>query len=291
MKVPTNKISDLFAHYRDSLSVVYGVSEAKSMLYVLLKHYFNLSKLDIAKDSNIRFTESEMLKLHFGVKDLLKSKPIQYITERAEFCELEFMLNEHVLIPRPETEELVQMIVSDLSVIDSNMYILDIGTGSGCIPIFIKKSLPDSVVYGVDISEDALAVATKNSLIHNIEVHFKSLNILNINSNLELPTFDVIISNPPYVRESEKKLMKKNVLDYEPNLALFVSDDTPLLFYESIAEFGKKFLNNNGFIYFEINEYLGKEIKKMLSGYGYSNIQLFEDFRGKDRFICAQLFK
>jgi release factor glutamine methyltransferase len=291
MKVPTNNISDLFAHYRNSLSIMYGTSEAKSMLYILLEHYFNLNKLDIAKDPDIRFSESEMLKLHFGVKGLLKSKPIQYITGRTEFCGLEFVLNEYVLIPRPETEELVQMIVSHLSDFNANIHILDIGTGSGCIPISVKKSLSDSIVYGVDISEEALNVATKNALVHNVEICFKLLNILDVSSSVELPNFDVIISNPPYIRESEKKMMNKNVLDYEPELALFVSDDDPLLFYKAIAEFGKAFLNNNGFIYLEINEYLGKEMQKMLFGYGYSNIQLSKDFKGKDRFVRAQLIK
>lgn len=291
MKVSSNKITDVFRYYLKLLNENYDLAEAKSLIYRLLEHYFNISRLDIAKDPDIRLTESELLKIHFSVKDLLNNKPIQHIIGIEQFCGLNFKVSKAVLIPRPETEELVEMIVDDCKDTDQKISILDIGTGSGCIAISLNKKISNSIVHAVDISADALQIAKENAEINVTEVVFSRINVLNMNEIVSLPMFDVIVSNPPYIRCSEKKLMHKNVLDYDPESALFVSDDAPLIFYRKIAVLGLTHLNINGKIYFEINEIFGNDIADLLVSNNYSNIKIHKDFRGKDRFVSAILSK
>ncbi len=291
MKVTSNKISDVFRHYLQVLENLYASSEAKSFLYHLIDHFFKLTRLDIAKNPDARLNESELLKIHFAVKDLLNNKPIQHIIGNTNFCGFQFKVNSNVLIPRPETEELVELIVGDFLNINQEISILDIGTGSGCIAISLKKKMSVSVIYAVDVSKEALNMASENAKINEAEVVFSQLDILNNIDTKTLQKFDAIVSNPPYIRISEKQLMHKNVLDYDPEKALFVSDDDPLIFYRRIAELGLNHLNENGRLYFEINEAFGSEVIELLKKYQYLDIEIFKDFRGKDRFVSAILSK
>ena len=256
----------------------------------------------MALEPDIRLSESEMLKIHFAVKDLLKNKPIQYIIGETEFCELKFKVNENVLIPRPETAEMIYKIVNESpslqvskspsqsqsqnSTAKSQKLILDIGTGSGCIAISLAKMLPESHVYALDISEKASVVAKENAKINDANITFIQDDILTMTKTMTQTKFDIIVSNPPYVRELEKADMRDNVLKWEPHTALFVSDDNPLIFYRKILEFAKTHLNNNGEIWFEINEYLSKEMIDLCHELGFSNVKIHKDFRGKERIMA-----
>jgi release factor glutamine methyltransferase len=208
-------------------------------------------------------------------------EPIQYILGETEFYGLPFKVTPATLIPRPETEELVDWILAHYN--KNHKTLLDIGTGSGCIAITLAKNLPSLEISAMDISEETLKIASENAKDHKVGVIFSKVDILNA---LALPQkYDIIVSNPPYVRNSEKKNMQKNVLDYEPTMALFVEDDNPLLFYSKIAALAKNYLNPKGFLFFEINEYLGKEVIQLLKRESFSEIELKKDFFGKDRMI------
>ena len=283
MKVPSNLVRDIRNYYCEQLCSIYDKDEASAMILILLEHYFKITRVKMAMEPGLRLSESEMLTFHFAVKDLLKNKPIQYIIGETDFCDLKFKVNENVLIPRPETSELVTKIVnSQLSTFNSQLSILDIGTGSGCIAISLAKNINNSKVYALDISEKALEVAKGNAINNNVDVTFINDDILSLKNNIDTK-FDIIVSNPPYVRELEKAEMRDNVLNWEPHNALFVSDNDPLIFYRNILEFAKTHLNENGEIWFEINEYLGKEMTDLCKEYGFSDIEIFKDFRGKER--------
>ena len=283
MKVPSNLVRDIRKYYCEQLCSIYGKDEASAMILILLEHYFKITRVKMAMEPDLRLSESEMLTFHFAVKDLLKNKPIQYIIGETEFCDLKFKVNENVLIPRPETSELVYKIVERQKTKDKRqLSILDIGTGSGCIAISLAKNIPGSKVHALDISEKALEVAKENAINNNVDVTFINDDILSLKNNIETK-FDIIVSNPPYVRELEKAEMRDNVLNWEPHNALFVSDNDPLIFYRNILEFAQTHLNENGEIWFEINEYLGKEMTVLCKEYGFSDVKIFEDFRGKER--------
>ena len=236
-----------------------------------------LNKNEIVEKS--KFREIERI-----VSRLKQFEPIQYILGETEFMDLKLLVNPSVLIPRPETEELVNWII-ETNIHDSPR-ILDIGTGSGCIPLALKNRIKCSKISAVDISGKALKVAKQNAMQNNLDVHFFEADILNWeNCNWDL--FDVIVSNPPYVREIEKQKMHANVLKYEPENALFVSDENPLIFYERIAEFAHKYLVKNGKLFFEINEYLGDEMCSLLEYRGFANIELQRDINGKNRMIMC----
>ena len=299
MKISSNLVRDCRRHYASELETIYGYDEANALIMILLEHYFGIDRVKIAMEPELRLSESEMLTLHFAVKELLKNKPIQYIIGETEFCGMRFLVNENVLIPRPETEEMVQMIVSrrdkaclvrtgrDVKT-DGRPSILDIGTGSGCIAISLAKLLKDSVVTAVDVSEKALEVAKKNADANNVDVRFVLDDILNPqNPELIENQYDIIVSNPPYVCESEKSEMRANVLDYEPSSALFVSDNDPLIFYRKILEFAQKALKPDGEVWFEINEKFGAEMKDLCDIMGFKNVETIKDFRERDRFLRA----
>lgn len=314
MKTPSNSVRDCRRYYAGELEKLYGSDEANALIMILLEHYFNIDKIKIALEPDLRLSESELLTLHFAVKELLKNKPVQYIIGETEFCGMRFFVNENVLIPRPETEELVNQLIScsvnQLAVnphpsfrpdierremgaekSPANISILDIGTGSGCIAISLAKLLKDSDVTAVDISEKALEVARKNAKTNEVNVHFVHDDILNPHVKTygrASQQFDIIVSNPPYVCESEKSDMRANVLDYEPSTALFVSDNDPLVFYRKILEFAQKTLKPNGAVWFEINEKFGKEIKNLCLEKGFKNVEIIRDFRGKERIVRAQ---
>jgi release factor glutamine methyltransferase len=233
------------------------------------------------------FLKSEILNWNAILEKLKIQIPIQYIIGTTHFYGLEFIVDENVLIPRPETEELVDWIVKLNSKLSKkkNLKILDIGTGSGCIAVSLAKNIPNSEVFAIDVSEKALAIAKKNAILNKVPVTFLHKNILETKDLNQ--KFDIIVSNPPYVRNLEKAEIKPNVLDNEPHLALFVPDNDPLIFYKKIAELAAANLNPNGQLFFEINQYLGKETQELLEYIGLKNIELRKDIYGNDRMIAC----
>ena len=296
MKVPSNLVKDIRNYYCNQLCSIYDKDEANAMILILLEHYFKIDRAKMALEPQLRLSESEMLTFHFAVKDLLKNKPIQYIIGETEFCDLKFKVNENVLIPRPETSELVHFIVngqrstvnSQRSMANSQKSTLDIGTGSGCIAISLAKLLPQNKVYALDISEKALEVAQENAINNEVDVTFIHDDILSLKNKIDTK-FDIIVSNPPYVRELEKAEMRDNVLNWEPHNALFVSDNNPLIFYRTILGFAKTHLKEKGEVWFEINEYLGKEMRELCNEMGFSQVEVFNDFRGKERILLVRI--
>lgn len=288
MKVQSNKIIDIIKHYEELLLQTFDVEESKQLIRFLIEDFTDIPRQQISLNFSQRISESQILKIHFGVKDLLKGTPLQYILQKANFLDWEFKVNEDVLIPRPETEEFVTLIHESID--NKELNIIDIGTGSGCIAIALQK-LTNANVSAVDISKDALVIAKQNAKDLNAEIKFIELNILDkYQWGKAESKYDLIVSNPPYVRESEKKLIQDNVLHFEPGLALFVDDKNPLVFYNAIANFALNNLKPNGELWFEINEYLGSEMKELLKD-NFSQIEIIQDFRGKDRFCTAVLIK
>ncbi len=353
MRIPSNKIADVVHFFRDELKNTYEKDELETFIAYCFEEYLNLKRADIFSNFHSTISESELLKFNFAIKDLKRYRPIQYILGKADFCGLKFIVNQHVLIPRPETEELVYLIIKEngerrtekkptptlpkggRTNAQAMQYgacgvhllpfgevgrgfptpcsILDIGTGSGCIPISLKKNIPSANVYALDISIEALDVAKQNAEINNVDVKFIQHDILSPSlenyfrfpspfgegvllgrtdeggEGLGVRSFDIIVSNPPYICISEKKQMQKNVLDYEPHLALFVSDKDPLLFYKSIADFALKNLRQNGKLYFEINQTFGSEAKQMLENKGFKNVVLVKDFNNNYRILYCNI--
>jgi release factor glutamine methyltransferase len=285
------------AHFNKSLKHLYPTSEIDSFFFLILEEYMGLKRIDIALKSDFLIDKKSLNLMQIATKQLEQEIPVQYIIGKTEFFGLPFHVNKEVLIPRPETEELVEQVLKKVSLIktcnssknetikEKQLKVLDIGTGSGCIAISLKKQLPSSEVSALDVSNKALRVAKKNAFLNNVDINFVHQDILKTNDLDKL--YDVIISNPPYVRELEKKEIKNNVLNNEPHLALFVDNKNPLLFYNKIAELAKKFLTKNGQLHFEINQYLGKETIKLLAEKGFKNIQLKKDIFGNDRIISA----
>ncbi|WP_299550219.1 peptide chain release factor N(5)-glutamine methyltransferase [Seonamhaeicola sp.] len=272
--------------FQTELHAMYPKKEIDNFFFMLAEAYYGISRLKLALESDVKI---ENLEIILNALDLLKKgKPIQYILGETEFFGLLFKVNAHVLIPRPETEELVDWIIAAFKDQGSEFRVLDIGTGSGCIAVSLAKNLPKAKVYALDVSNKALKMAKQNAELNNVEVAFIEDNILNP-CHTELVSashkFDVIVSNPPYVRLQEKALMKGNVLNNEPHVALFVDDDDPLLFYKTICEFSKANLKENGKLFFEINEYLGHDMIDLLKDYNFKDIELKQDIFKKDRMI------
>lgn len=270
---------------KDSLSSIYSDSETISLTRLIMENVTGQSFIALYLDKSKQLTAVEKQKAEKIIARLRRFEPIQYILGETEFYGLSFVVDENVLIPRPETEELVELIISENNI--ENPHILDIGTGSGCIAISLRKSINKSVVEAWDFSESALTIANNNAKLNKVEVSFKKIDVLN--DIIPDTDFDVIVSNPPYVLDSEKIEMNLNVLDYEPHSALFVPDSTPLLFYARIADIAKKQLKNLGRLYFEINQKMGQATIVMLEEKGFSNIKLKKDISGNDRIIEAQL--
>jgi release factor glutamine methyltransferase len=279
-------------HYKnqfiEALASIYDEGEAESFFYLILEEKNKLKRIDLALNIELLFSKEEILIWNEILEKLKQEIPIQYILGTTSFYGLEFEVNENVLIPRPETEELVDWIISTNAARQqsSDLKILDIGTGSGCIAISLAKNFPNAQVFAIDVSDKALATAKKNAEINKVKVTFLQENILETKS-LE-QQFDIIVSNPPYVRHLEKKEIKKNVLDNEPHLALFVEDDDALLFYRKIAQLAQKSKFKKGQLYFEINQYLGTETVDLLKKNNFKNIQLKKDIYGNDRMIFAE---
>ena len=274
-------------HFVNELSSLYDESEIDSFFYIILEKLHGFKRIDLALNPETVMDGSHLKQWKNIVSDLKIQKPIQYILGETEFYGLRFEVNENTLIPRPETEELVELIISNNQITESpnTLKILDIGTGSGCIAVSLAANITNAEVFAIDVSEKALATAKKNAEINEVNVTFLLKNILET-EDLE-QQFDIIVSNPPYVRNLEKAEIKHNVLEYEPHLALFVEDTDALLFYRKIAELALKNLATNGRLYFEINQYLGKETVELLEDLGFKNIELKKDIYGNDRKISA----
>ena len=283
-------IKNLKSHFFSELQTIQEESEIESFFFILTEYLLNLKRIDISLNPDFEVSETDLEKWKTIISELKTEKPIQYITGEAWFYGYRFEVNENTLIPRPETEELIEWIVEESKNLKiqqpNNLNILDIGTGSGCIPISLKKELPNAEVFTIDVSEKALEMARKNAVDNEVEVNFMLKNILETDSLVE--KYDVIVSNPPYVRNLEKQEIKKNVLAYEPHLALFVEDSDALLFYRKIAQLALTSLTPNGKLFFEINQYLGKETVALLENLGFKNIELRKDFVGNDRMICCE---
>ena len=275
--------------YHSELDAIYGKEEVNSFFYLLIEHYFDLERFILAIQPELVIDKEQETVIFQALSELKLEKPIQHIIGTAYFMDLDFKVNEHVLIPRPETEELVRWILDDHKNTAKILTILDMGTGSGCIPISLDKNLTDAKVFGLDISTDALKVAEENNALLNAGVKFYEADMLSLDAETSAKEldekFDIIISNPPYVRELEKAEMQNNVIDHEPSLALFVPDEDPLKFYSAVVNFAADHLNENGCLYLEINQYLGEETKQLLEESNFKTIELRKDMFGNDRMI------
>ena len=312
-------LSEFRTYFNEQLSNVFPKTEVDTFFFLLTEEILKLQRIDVALNPRFKISESDIITLKKALSKLQNQEPIQYILGNTEFYGLPFKVNNHTLIPRPETEELVAWIISDLkdkSIVTSNgveksLNILEIGTGTGCIPITLAKNIPNATITSIDISSEALIIAKENAKLNDVHINFIEQNILttkNLNviankmkqsqnndkiTSSQTPRndirFDIIVSNPPYVRNLEKVEIQPNVLENEPHLALFVDDNNPLIFYDKIADLAKIHLKENGELYFEINQYLGKEIIEMLTEKGFYSV-LRKDIFGNDR-MTKSVFK
>lgn len=288
MKIATNKLSDLYEFYKNELSLIYDEGELYSIFELVCEKYLNYSKAQVKQHFDENINQSNLINIYNTGVELKKGTPIQYILKEAFFCDLTFNVSNAVLIPRPETEELVDLIIKSQTTHNSPISILDIGTGSGCIPITLKKHLPLAKVFGIDISEQALEIAKSNALKNNVDVEFIKQDILSnfliLNSN-----FSIIVSNPPYVLNSEAKQMDVRVLEHEPHLALFVEDNDPIIFYKRIIDLCDKYLEEKGWLYFELNPMYAIDVKNYANDSKIFNFtEILNDMSGKQRFLKAQ---
>ncbi len=292
-------VQEAYTRLMYQLFELYDDREAENIADMIIEHITGFRKIDRIINKQFPLSEAQIQLLNGYTIELLQHKPVQYVLHEAWFAGMKLYVDENVLIPRPETEELVRWIIADcrLPIADSktnsqspipNSTLLDIGTGSGCISVALKKKLSGVEIHALDISGEALNVANRNAATQQTKMIFYHLNILDRDQWQSLPIFNVIVSNPPYVKQSESSTMQKNILKYEPHIALFVPNDDALLFFKAIAEFGLQHLNANGKLFFEINETLGKEVTALLEQYGYNNIELKKDFQGKDRMVKAE---
>jgi release factor glutamine methyltransferase len=279
-------LKDLKQQFISIIRINYDPEECTALFDLAATHTLKLSRSKLLTMNDLKIDPSDTESILQIAKQLQTGRPLQYILGEALFYGLKFYVNADVLIPRPETEELVYLIIQTIKG-SAKPYktLLDIGTGSGCIPISIKKNVPDLDVSALDVSRAALELAKRNGNLNEVILNFIEADILTYHAEL---AYDIIVSNPPYIKEEEKAAMHQNVLDHEPHLALFVSNEDPLVFYKAIADFSQQHLNKDGFLFFEINEFLGSEMIEMLSSKGFRNIQIIQDMQRKDRMISCQ---
>lgn len=287
-------ISELKSSFLNSLEGLYPSEEIQSFFNILSGKLLDLTRIEIALNPKIQVSKEDLERFQDAILRLKKHEPVQYIIGETEFYGLHFNVNKYTLIPRPETEELVEWIISEIDFSTERLRILDIGTGSGCIAISLAKNLPNAEVHALDISSEALKIATQNAELNEVKVEFFQTDVLKVKylpTDVHLPPerYDVIVSNPPYVRELERDQMQANVLEYEPETALFVKDEDPLLFYKAISHLSKDSLNPNGQLFFEINEQFGNELKIFLKEEGFQKIEVKKDIYVKDRMMKCSL--
>ncbi len=288
---------------RQQLIPIYEEREASLIASMVMENVTGLTRVDRLAKKDQPLVVQQLHHLTEIAQKLGQHEPIQYVLGECFFHGLKLYVNNHVLIPRPETEELVEWIINDVKVSGKNVFqrkegeadettqlkILDVGTGSGCIALALKKTMPKAEVWGCDVSEEALNVARRNGAQLNIRVDFQGINFLDESQQRSLPTVDIIVSNPPYIPEKDKATMRPNVLAHEPHTALFVADDAALIFYKALALFGHKRLYENGFIYVEISENAGKATARIFEDAGYQHVEIKQDMQGKDRMVKAHL--
>lgn len=275
--------------FHKELHSIYPKEEVASFFYLLIENFLGFERFILALRPDLVISKEEEQPLFEALADLRLERPIQYIIGKAHFMDMDFMVNENVLIPRPETEELVRWVITDCTIDKgSDLKILDVGTGSGCIAIALAKNLPHSDIYALDISKEALDTAKYNAKANKVEVEFFEADILD-NCRFK-ENIDIIVSNPPYIRNLEKYEINKNVKAYEPGRALFVPDDDPLIFYKAIVDFAIDNLKKGGFLYLEINQYLGNETKQLLKNHNFMDIELRKDIFGNERMLKGVLY-
>ena len=288
-------IKDVFTTYKSNLAAIYDAQESEAITLMVLTEILNSSKAQIKAFPENELTLTQQEEANNILTQLKTGKPLQYALGYTEFYGLKFIVTPATLIPRPETEELVEWAIESVNsgqFAVGKLNIIDIGTGSGCIAISLKKNLPSAQISAIDISADALNIAKENALLNDIKVRFIQADILNLKSDPdsyrdEIPKSEIIISNPPYVTLEDKKQMHTNVTDFEPHTALFVPENDPLLFYRTIADFALTNLTENGLLFFEINESFGKETVELLESKGFKDVELRQDMSGRDRMIRA----
>lgn len=279
--------------FHTELTHIYDSNEIDSFFFIVIEHYCKIKRIELALEPNLEISNDDYQNISDALNKLKQQKPIQYIIGETEFFGLNFKVNKNVLIPRPETEELVSWIIEEAKLQHKNnkpITILDIGTGSGCIAISLAKHLPFATIFALDINKNALETTKFNAKQNGVSITCVEVDILSSEDSVfdaESTTFDIIVSNPPYVRAQEKQQMKDNVLQYEPHLALFVADDNPLQFYNAIATFAQQNLKENGQLFFEINQYLSSEMTQLLKHFNFENIQLKKDIFGNNRMMKA----
>jgi release factor glutamine methyltransferase len=306
MKLASNKLSDLYTYYKNELSGVYDDDELYAIFELVCEKYLRFSKTDVSQQFESNVNQSDLILIYDAAKALKTGLPVQYVLKEAFFYDSFFEVTPDVLIPRPETEELVNLVIkmnsnnSYISILNSQFSILDIGTGSGCIPITLKKHLPHIQAFGIDISAAALDIANKNALKHKTDVSFQKIDILDPNalSHVSILTshvshlnsqFSIIISNPPYIAQSEAAQMENRVLSHEPHLALFVEDPDPIIFYKRIIDLCESCLAPNGYLLFELNPLFALDVKNYANKVKFFNFaELIMDMSGKNRFLKAQ---
>ena len=289
MHIPSNRVRDIERYIRTELDELYPEGELRMFTQMLFEAYLGWSTAQLLLHRDDTINQSDLLKFHWAVEDLKQYRPIQHIIGYTDFCDCRIAVSPDVLIPRPETEEIVLRATELLNDSGANVQegnFLDLCTGSGCIAIALAKQFPKAKVYAVDISTKALDLAQKNAERNHVAVEFVQSDILQETIALPCPTFDLIISNPPYIQEKERCDMERNVLEYEPSLALFVPDKDPLKFYRAIGLYALQHLTCKGLLILEINEHLGSATCQLLQSIGFVT-QLLQDFRGKDRSIIA----
>lgn len=278
-------MTDVVTHIKQSLQGIYPEAEAKSLCRIVVEEVTGASYFQLLADKFSKITDSQAEEIKNIINRLKQHEPIQYILGRAEFCGMPFFVDRNVLIPRPETEELVELVCTQNK--QKNLSVLDVGAGSACIAISLAKLMDSPKVSAWDVSASALRVAGVNAKKLSAEIYFQEVDVLkDVPTN---QTFDIIVSNPPYVLDSDKKEMDENVLEYEPHTALFVPDDKALMFYERIADISLNLLNNDGKLYFEIHHKKGVDTVKLMRNRGYSNVVLYKDMSGLDRMVCGTM--
>ena len=280
-------IKEVYRNFLLQVQTVYSASEA-SVITDIIFESVNIHKTDVIKNPQQTIGETANQLINDRLQQLLQHKPIQYILGEAWFYNMKFKVNEHVLIPRPETEELVEWVIENSKLHVSNSKILDIGTGSGCIAIALKKNLTGSNVTAIDVSHDALKTAAENALHNHANVDFIQTDFLQSSEWNKLGMFDIIVSNPPYIPINEKETMSRHVTQYEPSTALFVPDEDPLVFYEKIAAFGKDHLNYDGKIFVETHENLAQRTAAAFRSAKYNYVDVKQDIFGKERMVMAR---
>lgn len=284
MRIASNKVKDLVAFFHSELKELYSKNEIDELAFRVFERYSKFTRADMTSQLNENVNQSELINIYDAAKKLAAYEPLQYVLGECFFYKYSFEVNNSVLIPRPETEELVEWIITDHK--NNPISVLDIGTGSGCIPISIQLAIPRAKVSACDISDLALTVAKKNARRNRAEVNFFEADALNM--NLDLPKYDLIVSNPPYIKQSEAEQIHQNVKDHEPHLALFVKDNDAIIFYKRIIDLCAEHLKANGCLYFELNPITAEEIKEYAESKGiFSHIELKKDMSGHVRFLRA----